>query len=124
MSPHRRSEREPGRRTSAPVFAALGDETRLALVATLSDGQRHSIARLSRGSPISRQAITKNLRVLEGASLVRSGRSGRESLFELDPAPILQVRGYLESVSEQWDRTLARLRSFVEETGPGLPREP
>jgi len=123
MSPRRRSEREPGGRTSAPVFAALGDETRLELVARLSDGQRHSISRLSRGSPISRQAITKHLRVLEGACLVRSVRSGRESLFELDPAPIRQARSYLDTVSEQWDTTLARLKSFLEEAGSGRPPE-
>jgi DNA-binding transcriptional ArsR family regulator len=119
MSPRRRGDLEPARRTSAPVFAALGDDTRLSLVAKLSDGQRHSITRLCLGSAPTRQAITKHLRVLEGARIVRSVRSGRESLFELDPAPIRQVRTYIDSVSEQWDRALSRLKSFVEDGAPG-----
>jgi DNA-binding transcriptional ArsR family regulator len=128
MSARRRSGREPARRAPAPVFAALGDDTRLALVARLSDGQRHSITRLCEGSPLTRQAVTKHLRVLAGARLVRSIRCGRESLFELDPTPIRQVRTYLDSVSEQWDAALSRLRSLVERGDAGIaepgPREP
>ena len=98
----------------APVFAALGDTTRLALVAKLSGGQPCSIARLTEGSKLTRQAITKHLRVLESAGLVHSIRAGRESLFEFDPAPIAEAKQYLEHVSEQWDQALARLKSFVE----------
>jgi DNA-binding transcriptional ArsR family regulator len=103
-----------GRRTYAPIFAALGDETRLALVAKLSKGEPRSIARLTEGTRLTRQAVTKHLRVLEGARIVRSVRAGRESLFELDPESIRQVREYADAVSEQWDQALARLKAFVE----------
>ena len=103
----------------AAVFAALGDETRLALVARLSDGRPASISQLTEaqpgGSKLTRQAITKHLRVLERARLVHGVRAGRESLFELDPKPMRELREYLDLVSEQWDRALARLKSFVEE---------
>jgi len=98
----------------ALVFAALGDETRLALVVKLSDGQPHSISKLTRGSGVTRQAITKHLRVLESAGMVRRARRGRESLLEFNPEPILGLREYLALVSEQWDQALGRLRSLVE----------
>src|SRR5499427_3746614 len=98
----------------APVFAALGDETRLALVAKLSGGRPCSISQLTRGSRLTRQAITKHLRVLEGAGIVHSSRTGRESLYEFDPRPIHEVRSYLDQVSVEWDEALSRLRAFVE----------
>ena len=98
----------------ALVFAALGDETRLALVVKLSDGQPHSISKLTRGSGVTRQAITKHLRVLESAGMVRRARRGRESLLEFNPEPILGLREYLDLVSEQWDLALTRLKSLVE----------
>jgi DNA-binding transcriptional ArsR family regulator len=98
----------------APIFAALGDETRLLLVARLSSGEPRSISQLTEGSKLTRQAITKHLRVLEKAEIVRSVRTGRESLFEFDPAPIDEARKYLDLVSEQWDQALARLKAFVE----------
>lgn len=98
----------------APVFAALGDESRLALVATLCKGRHRSISQLAQGSRLTRQAITKHLRVLERAGIVHSVRSGRENLFEFDPAPIEQMKRYLDSVSEQWDQALSRLKAFVE----------
>jgi DNA-binding transcriptional ArsR family regulator len=101
-------------RDYAPVFAALGDRTRLALVIKLSAGQPHSISQLAEGSDLTRQAITKHLRVLEGAGIVRCARSGRESRFELDPAPIDDARKYLDHVAAQWDQALSRLREFVE----------
>ena len=96
------------------VFAALGDDTRLALVAKLGRGEARSISHLTAGSKLTRQAITKHLRVLETAGVVRGMREGRESLFELDPRPIDGLRQYLESVSEQWDQALGRLKAFVE----------
>ena len=102
-------------RTQAPVFAALGDQTRLSLVAKLSGGQPHSISQLTKGSKLTRQAVTKHLRVLESAGIVHSVRAGRESLFELDPAPIAEMKEYLDFVSEQWDQALARLKSFIED---------
>jgi DNA-binding transcriptional ArsR family regulator len=103
------------RHERAPVFAALGDETRLALVARLSGGEPHSIAQLTRGSRLTRQAITKHLRVLEGVGIVRCVRSGRESLFKFDPEPIEEMKEYLEFVSQQWDQALSRLKAFVED---------
>ncbi|HYI96914.1 MAG TPA: metalloregulator ArsR/SmtB family transcription factor [Bryobacteraceae bacterium] len=98
----------------AHIFAALGDETRLSLVNRLSSGQAHSIARLTEGSKLTRQAITKHLRVLQDVGIVRGVRAGRESLFELDPQPIREIRDYLNLVSEEWDQALARLKAFVE----------
>lgn len=102
------------RQAHAPVFAALGDETRLSLVAKLCDGQPRSIAQLTEGSKLTRQAITKHLRVLESAGIVHSIRSGRESLFEFDREPMQEIKKYLDLVSEQWDQALSRLKSFVE----------
>ena len=103
------------RRDQALVFAALGDETRLSLVAVLCGGQPRSISQLTERSRLTRQAITKHLRVLESAGVVHSVRSGRESLFRFDPEAIEQVKEYLDLVSEQWDQALARLRSYVED---------
>lgn len=104
-----------GRSAYAPIFAALGNEKRLALVAKLSTGESRSIAQLTEGTRLTRQAVTKHLRILEGARIVHSVRAGRESLFELDPAPIKQVREYVDVVSEQWDQALARLKALVED---------
>lgn len=99
----------------APVFAALGDDTRLELIARLANGEPRSIAELTAGSELTRQAITKHLRVLEQAGVVRSRRSGRQSLFELEPRPLESVRAYLARVSMQWDEALGRLQAFVED---------
>jgi len=101
-------------RRHAPVFSALSDETRLTLLAKLSDGLPCSIARLGDGLQISRQAITKHLRVLESAGLVRAETAGRECLFELDAKPLEEARDYLTEVASQWDQALARLKKFVE----------
>jgi DNA-binding transcriptional ArsR family regulator len=102
------------RRAHASVFAALGDETRLALVAKLAAGQPYSISQLTKGSKLTRQAISKHLRVLETVGMVQSVRTGRENLFEFDPRPIEGIKEYLDFVSEQWDEALSRLKSFVE----------
>lgn len=99
----------------ALLFAAMGDATRLTLVAQLSAGQPRSIAQLTTGSRLTRQAITKHLRVLERAGIVRGVRCGRESLFELAPQPFAAMQDYLGHVSQQWDEALARLKSFVED---------
>ena len=104
--------RLPGRH--APVFAALSDETRLSLLATLSAGVPCSISRLTADSKMSRQAITKHLRVLENAGLVRGEAAGRQRLFELEPKRLRELRDYLDLVSKQWDEALARLKKFVE----------
>ena len=102
-------------RAYAPVFAALGDETRLMLLSRLCGGDPQSISQLAEGSRLTRQAVTKHLRVLESAGVVSNFRSGRESLFEFKPEPIEKIRSYLDRVADQWDETLARLRTFVED---------
>lgn len=102
-------------RARADVFAALGDETRLSLVAKLCGGQPASISRLTQDTSLTRQAITKHLRVLESVGIVHCVRKGRESLFQFDPAPIDELKEYLGLVSLQWDHALSRLKSFVED---------
>lgn len=114
MSPRHRESATRKRRSTAPVFAALGDETRLTLLTRLSGGSRFSIARLTEGSTLTRQSITKHLRVLEGAGLVRGVRRGRENLFQLEPEPLNEARHALDRISRQWDEALARLKTFVE----------
>ncbi|WP_422002797.1 ArsR/SmtB family transcription factor [Reyranella sp.] len=101
-------------RSRAAVFAALGDQTRLGLLDRLTSGEPQSIARLTAGTSLTRQAVTKHLRVLEGVGIVRSEKAGRENLFTLDPQPIVGVQTYLEHVSRQWDEALARLKALVE----------
>ena len=98
----------------ASVFAALGDETRLRLVARLSSGGPMSIAKLTAGFPMTRQAITKHLRVMENAGLVRSAAQGRESVWQLEQKRLADARRHLQTISAQWDETLVRLKSFVE----------
>jgi len=115
MSPRRRSGIAARSQACAPVFAALGDETRLALVTRLSSGGHCSIAQLTEGSKLTRQAVTKHLRVLENAGIVHGVRAGRENLFEFNPTALGQLKEYLNFVSEQWDEALARLKAFVEE---------
>jgi len=115
MSQKRHSSIAVKRQVRAPLFAALGDETRLTLVAKLCGGEPRSISELTKGSRLTRQAITKHLRVLESAGFVRSVHRGRESRFEFDPKPIEGMTEYLDSVSQQWDQALARLKSFIED---------
>jgi DNA-binding transcriptional ArsR family regulator len=98
----------------AQIFAALGDGTRLRLLAKLCRGQAHSISQLTQGSRVTRQAITKHLRVLESAGIVRGVRTGRQRQFALNPRPVEDARKYLDLVSAQWDRRLGRLKSLVE----------
>jgi DNA-binding transcriptional ArsR family regulator len=102
-------------RIRASVFAALGDETRLGLLAKLVNGEPLSIARLTKGTRLTRQAVTKHLRVLEDVGVVFSVKAGRESRFALDPKPIVSAQAYLEHVSRQWDTALSRLKALVEE---------
>ena len=101
-------------RGSAPVFAALGDETRLLLVARLCGGGPMSITRLASGTRVTRQAITKHLHVLGDAGLVRGFRRGRERLWEIETRRLLQARRSLELISREWDHALDRLRAVVE----------
>src|SRR5262245_12800239 len=102
----------PRRITHAPVFAALGDVTRLSLVRKRCARRPCSTSHLTRGSRRARQAITQLLRVVEVAGIVHSSRTGRESLYEFDPRPIHEVRCYLDQVSAEWDQALSRLRAF------------
>jgi len=114
MSQRWRNTSAAKRRIHASVFAALGDETRLALVVKLAGGQPHSISQLTKGSKLTRQAISKHLRVLKTAGMVRSVRAGRENRFEFSPRPMAGVKEYLDFVSRQWDQALSRLKSLVE----------
>ena len=99
---------------TAPVFAALGDETRLALMARLCAGRPLSIAQLTVGTAVTRQAITKHLHVLADAGLVRDARRGRERIWKLETSRLDEARRYLDAISKRWDEALDRLKSFVE----------
>jgi DNA-binding transcriptional ArsR family regulator len=98
-----------------PILAALGDESRLQIVTKLCRAGPQSIAKLTEGTDISRQGITKHLHALHKAGLVRSERRGRERIWKLEPKRLEEVRRYLAQISQQWDLALARLRSAVEE---------
>jgi DNA-binding transcriptional ArsR family regulator len=99
----------------AHVFAALGDETRLSLIARLCRVTRQSISQLAEGTRLTRQAVTKHLQILERVGLVRSVRKGRETLFEFDAAPIETMTQYLDLVSAQWEKKLTDLQAFLDE---------
>lgn len=96
------------------MFAALGCVTRLELLSRLGDGREYSITELSDGLDLTRQAITKHLQVLQNTGIVNSRRVGRESRFTIRPGPITQAKDYLTQVSDQWDKSIARLRETVE----------
>jgi DNA-binding transcriptional ArsR family regulator len=113
MSPRARSQ--AALRGGAPVFAALGDQTRLGIVARLCRSGPASIAGLTDGWGVTRQAVTKHLRILEDAGLVRATRAGRESSWQLLPGGLDEARRSLEEISRQWDVALERLRTFVED---------
>lgn len=98
----------------AGVFAALGDATRLKLVALLCAGGALSIAQLTTSTDISRQGVTKHLQVLADAGVVRDLRQGRERLWQLEPARIHEARLALEAIGRQWEDALGRLKAFVE----------
>jgi DNA-binding transcriptional ArsR family regulator len=102
---------------AAPVFAALGDEQRLRIVGRLSREGPLSIARLTDGAQVTRQAVTKHLHVLEGAGLARGERRGREVVWVIEPRSLRRVREHLDLVSRQWDDAIERLRAMVEANG-------
>jgi DNA-binding transcriptional ArsR family regulator len=114
MSPRRLSRAEAPEK-AAPVFAALGDETRLRLVMRLCADGPLSIASLTAEASVTRQAVTKHLQVLADAGLAHSSRLGRESVWELDPKPFVIARECLDGLSAQWDAALDRLKRFVED---------
>jgi DNA-binding transcriptional ArsR family regulator len=102
-------------RYAAPVFAALGDDVRLVLVARMCTGGPLSITKLSEGTRVTRQAVTKHLRVLAKAGLATCSRSGREQIWVLEPDPLDEARRCLDLIAVQWDGALARLKSFAEQ---------
>jgi DNA-binding transcriptional ArsR family regulator len=99
---------------SAPLFAALGDETRLFLVGRLCKRGPASITRLAKGAKVTRQAVTKHLRVMEDAGLVRAKRLGRERVWELEPRRLDDAQRCLDSIARAWDDALLRLQAYVE----------
>jgi DNA-binding transcriptional ArsR family regulator len=116
--PRSRAVAAPRLARAAPVFAALGDETRLELVLRLCSAGPQSIVRLTDGALVSRQAITKHLVALARAGIVRSTRDGRERIWELQPQRLAEARGYIDQISKQWDEALERLRAAVETDDP------
>ena len=101
-------------RDSVPLFAALGDETRLRLIVVLCAGGAVSIAQLTSGIGITRQAVTKHLHVLADAGLVRDIKVGRERLWEFEPTRLDEARRSLDAITRQWDHALNKLKMAVE----------
>lgn len=99
---------------AATVFAALGDPTRLGLMHRLSTEGPLSITRLSEGTGMTRQAVTRHLRTLGEAGLLQDRKEGRDHVFSLDAKRLEVARQYLDDVSAQWDAAAERLRAFVE----------
>jgi DNA-binding transcriptional ArsR family regulator len=115
MSPRRKAApTTKSLHSCAPIFAALGDEMRLRLIAALCVGGAMSITQLTAGTDITRQAITKHLDVLATAGLVRDSKVGRERLWEFEPAQLDEARRSLEVIAQQWDHALAKLKRAVE----------
>ncbi len=104
-----------GKKSSAPIFAALGDETRLRLIAALCGGAPVSISVLTRGTNITRQAVTKHLLVLADAGLVRDVKVGRERLWQFDPEQLSFARRALDAIADEWDVALAKLKQALED---------
>lgn len=98
----------------ASVFAALGDQTRLKLVAVLCAGGAFSIAQLTANTDISRQAVTKHLHTLAEAGVVRDVKMGRERLWQLEPARIDEAKQSLDAIGRAWEQALGRLKAFAE----------
>lgn len=98
----------------APIFAALGDPTRLQIVERLGRGGAASIATLTAGTPMSRQAVTKHLAVLAASGLVRDERRGREHVWSLEPAPLREVAAWASQYQAQWEARFDRLETFLQ----------
>ena len=114
MSPRPRAPKNKSLHRCAPIFAALGDEMRLRLIALLCAGGAMSITQLTSGTDITRQAITKHLNVLAAAGLVRDMKVGRERLWEFEPTQLDEAQRSLELIARQWDHALAKLKLAVE----------
>lgn len=111
----RRSGAARSLRASAPVFAALGDETRLGVLTRLADEGPLSITALAEGTEVTRQAVTKHLVVLEGAGLVARTRRGRESVFHLERGSLAEAHHLLATIADEWDERIERLRRHLGE---------
>ena len=98
----------------ASVFFALGDKTRLQLIAILCAGGAFSITQLTANTDVTRQAVTKHLQVLADAGLVKDLKIGRERLWQFDPAQMEEARQSLEIIGRQWERALGRLKASLE----------
>jgi DNA-binding transcriptional ArsR family regulator len=117
MSPSPRRTRRLDLRRAAPLFAALGDETRLDIVGRLCAGGPLSIARLSAGARVTRQAVTKHLSVLAAAGLARGTRSGRDHVWRIDTSRLDDARRWLDHIGSQWDEALERMKFSLEGSG-------
>ena len=104
----------PSPAVPAEIFAALGDETRIKLVSRLCTEGPQSITELASGTNVTRQGITKHLRVMEHAGLVRSRRDGREVIWKLEKRRLIVAQSYLDQISRQWDEAIAKLKILVE----------
>lgn len=111
ISQHRDQQPPP---EMAAIFAALGDDTRLTILSRLQDGSEHSISNLTEGLSLTRQGVSRHLRVLEEARLVSSYRAGRETRFQLEARAMDKARDYLARASAQWDDAIGRLKGHVE----------
>ncbi|CRZ15221.1 ArsR/SmtB family transcription factor [Mycolicibacterium neworleansense] len=99
----------------APLFDALGDPNRLRIVTRLCEGGPCSTVQLTQVIPVTRQAATKHLLLLEAVGLVTSDRKGRERIWRIHPEPLVQASDYLTALSHRWDKALDRLRAYVED---------
>lgn len=99
----------------APLFDALGDPNRLRIVTRLCEGGPCSTVQLTQVIPVSRQAATKHLLLLEAVGLVTSDRKGRERIWRIQPEPLVQASDYLTALSRRWDSAIDRLRAYVED---------
>jgi DNA-binding transcriptional ArsR family regulator len=99
----------------APLFDALGDPNRLRILTRLCDRGPCSTSEFTQVVPVSRQAATKHLLLLEAVGLVSSHRKGRERIWQVRPEPLIEASDYLTGLSKRWDDAIERLRVFVED---------
>jgi len=100
--------------TAAPLFDALGDANRLRIIVRLCDLGPSSTSQVTSVIPVTRQAASKHLALLENAGLVISSRRGRERIWTVRTEPLARASDYLIQLSRRWDAAVDRLRAFVE----------
>jgi DNA-binding transcriptional ArsR family regulator len=106
--------------TAAPkhdVFQAIADPTRRQLLRLLAD-EEMPVTAISRNFPMSRTAVSKHLRVLSEAGLVKEQKVGRETRYRLQPEPLLELKQWLSYYERFWDNKLTALKRFVEAEHP------